>query len=160
MRITRPQFMATMLVWTSLLAVENSIAHDVGHCVQISDDAARLACFDAATSTQSKAIDTDYATESESSRVAASERSTQSEQAEAAPQAATVDTAFTVSRVRQQPHGEHVVYLDNGDVWRESQASRYFPVAAGDSVTIKKRRFGGYRLIAPNGKAFTVQQVR
>lgn len=66
----------------------------------------------------------------------------------------------TVTKVANQPHGEHIVYLQNGQVWEEDFKSSYFPVEPGDEVTIKKRRFGGYRLIDDGGKGFRVKRIR
>ncbi len=68
--------------------------------------------------------------------------------------------SLTVTRVDRRPHGEHVVYLDNGQVWAEESKNSYFPVNAGDTVTIKKRMFGGYRLVTEAGKAYDVERLR
>ena len=65
-----------------------------------------------------------------------------------------------VTSVSRRARGQHVVILDNEQVWSEQFSSRYFPVKAGDTVTIKKRRFSGYRLVAPSGKAFAVERLR
>ena len=65
-----------------------------------------------------------------------------------------------VTDIKRQPHGEHVVALDNGQVWAEEHASRYFPVEIGDTVVIKKRWLKGYRLVAESGKGFAVERLR
>lgn len=93
--------------------------------------------------------------------------------AEAAPTAAVAEEQFgnprlsdleqitlTVTRVGRRPHGEHIVYLDNGQVWSEQTKSSYFPVNAGETVTIRKRKYGGYRLITESGKAYDVERLR
>ncbi len=67
---------------------------------------------------------------------------------------------LTVIRVGRRPHGEHIVYLDNGQVWSEQTKSSYFPVNAGETVTIKKRKYGGYRLVTESGKAYDVERLR
>ena len=67
---------------------------------------------------------------------------------------------LTVTRVGRRPHGEHIVYLDNGQVWSEQTKSSYFPVNAGETVTIRKRKYGGYRLITESGKAYDVERLR
>ena len=65
-----------------------------------------------------------------------------------------------VTNVSQRPGGEHVVTLDNGQVWSEEFSSTYFPVKIGDTVTIKKRRFSGFRLVTASGKGFAVERLR
>jgi len=65
-----------------------------------------------------------------------------------------------VTKVAQQPRGEHVIYLDNGQVWAEQTAGSYFPVKTGDTVSVKKRRFGGFRLLTESGKGFNVERLR
>lgn len=68
--------------------------------------------------------------------------------------------SLTVTKVGLRPHGEHIVYLDNGQVWSEQTKSSYFPVNAGETVTIKKRKYGGYRLLTESGKAYDVERLR
>lgn len=76
------------------------------------------------------------------------------------PASPAEDFSATVVEVFQQPRGEHAVILDNGQVWQENFASRYFPVEPGDEIRIRKRFFSGYRLITPSGKGFNVGQLR
>ena len=63
----------------------------------------------------------------------------------------------TVVAMRERPHGEMVVMLDNGEVWSEQFASRAFLVDVGDKVTMKRGRFSkAYRLVAPGGRGYQV----
>lgn len=75
------------------------------------------------------------------------------------PSAGVSEQTAIVSRVTKRVRGQHVVYLENGQVWQENFASSYFPVESGDEIMIKKRRFGGYRLVSPSGKGFRVERV-
>lgn len=75
------------------------------------------------------------------------------------PGTADEQTAI-VTAVSERAHGRHVVTLDNGQVWEEEFASRYFPVEPGDTVTIEKRWLSGYRLVAPSGRGFGVERIR
>ncbi|MCH8073757.1 MAG: hypothetical protein IIA09_17635 [Proteobacteria bacterium] len=52
------------------------------------------------------------------------------------------------------------MYLDNGQVWSEQTKSSYFPVKTGETATIKKRKYGGYRLVTESGKAYDVERLR
>jgi hypothetical protein len=76
------------------------------------------------------------------------------------PQEAAGEFTGVVERVAEQPRGEHVVYLENGQVWQENVRSSYFPVETGDTITIEKRRFGGYRLITESGRAYEMKRLR
>ena len=80
-------------------------------------------------------------------------------QADARPEPIREVTALVTS-VSKRARGEHVVELENGQVWQENFASRYMPLEPGDEVTIRKRRFGGYRLVTPSGKGYRVKRVR
>ena len=79
-----------------------------------------------------------------------------------APDASSTPTQITaiVTEVTRRPHGEHVVVLDNGQIWKEEFSSTYFPVEVGDSVTIKKRMLSGYSLVTPSGKGYSIERVR
>ena len=65
-----------------------------------------------------------------------------------------------VTGITNRVRGEHVIELENGQTWQENFASRYMPLEPGDEVTIRKRRFGGYRLVTPSGKGYRVKRVR
>jgi hypothetical protein len=78
------------------------------------------------------------------------------------PESSSERDQFTaiVTEITRQPHGEHVVVLDNGQVWTEEFASKYFPVEVGDSVTIKKRWLSGYRLVTASGRGYSIERLR
>jgi hypothetical protein len=40
-----------------------------------------------------------------------------------------------------------IITLDNGQVWRQLEATDYFPMTPGDTVLIKKGALGSYKLI-------------
>lgn len=65
-----------------------------------------------------------------------------------------------VTDVTRRARGQHVVTLDNGQIWTEDFASRYFPVAAGDTVTLKRRSISGYRLITQSGRGYSVERIK
>lgn len=78
----------------------------------------------------------------------------------AEPPGDTDELLARVERIAQQPRGEHIVFLDNDQVWVEEFKNSYFPVEIGDSVTIRKRRFGGFRLVTDSGKTYRVKRLR
>lgn len=59
----------------------------------------------------------------------------------------------TVVAIRERPHGQMVVTLDNGETWSEQYASRKFRVQVGDTITMKKGMLSSsYQLVAPGGR--------
>ena len=62
--------------------------------------------------------------------------------------------------VTKRTRGEHVVTLDNGQVWTEKDAESYFRVMVGDTVIIKKISMGGYRMVGRGNRASAVRRIK
>ncbi len=62
--------------------------------------------------------------------------------------------------VTKRTRGEHVVTLDNGQVWTEKEAESYFRVKVGDTVVIKKISMGGYRMVVRGNRASAVRRIK
>lgn len=78
----------------------------------------------------------------------------------AQPQAAAPKRiSATVTAIDKQPRGELVVTLDNGQVWAQKNADRYFPLKVGDPVAILAGSLGSFRLIA-GSRATAVTRVQ
>jgi hypothetical protein len=65
----------------------------------------------------------------------------------------------TVTAIDKRPRGELVVTLDNGQVWAQKNAERYFPLEVGDSVAILAGSLGSFRLIC-GSRATAVTRVQ
>ena len=65
----------------------------------------------------------------------------------------------TVTSIDKRPRGELVVTLDNGQVWAQKSADRYFPLEIGDTVEILAGALGSFRLIA-GSRAIAVTRVQ
>ncbi len=65
----------------------------------------------------------------------------------------------TVTAIDKRPRGELVVTLDNGQVWAQKSADRYFPLEVGDPVAILAGSLGSFRLIA-GSRATAVTRVQ
>jgi hypothetical protein len=65
----------------------------------------------------------------------------------------------TVTAIDKRPRGELVVTLDNGQVWAQKSADRYFPLEVGDSVAILAGSLGSFRLIC-GSRATAVTRVQ
>lgn len=68
-------------------------------------------------------------------------------------------TAVAVE-VTKRTRGEHVVTLDNGQVWTEKDAESYFRVKVGDTVVIKRVAMGGYRMVGRGNRASAVRRIK
>ena len=64
-----------------------------------------------------------------------------------------------VVEVSKRARGEHVVTLDNGQVWTEKDAEPYLRIEVGDSIKIKRNRMGGYRIIGRGNRASAVVRI-
>jgi hypothetical protein len=78
----------------------------------------------------------------------------------AEPQAAAPKRmSATVTAIEKRPRGELVVTLDNGQVWAQKSAERYFPLEVGDPVAILAGSLGSFRLIC-GSRATAVTRVQ
>ena len=57
------------------------------------------------------------------------------------------EVSSTVTNVGKRAWGQLVVTLDNGQVWTEKDPVQGFRVREGDTLTIRKGTFGGFRMI-------------
>jgi hypothetical protein len=65
----------------------------------------------------------------------------------------------TVAELTQQPRGQLIVTLDNGQVWVQ-KAPDALRLRVGDRVAIKSASFGSFLLVAPNNKTTRVVRQR
>lgn len=67
------------------------------------------------------------------------------------PEKTGVDSiSAKVTAVSTRPRGELVIALDNGQTWTQKKTENYFPLKAGDAVTINAGMLGSFRLVAGN----------
>ncbi|NOX69162.1 MAG: hypothetical protein GXP15_08240 [Gammaproteobacteria bacterium] len=62
----------------------------------------------------------------------------------------------TVVKIRKQPYGELLIWLDNDQVWEQDQLDRRFKLRIGETVNIKKGTFTGYRLSGDSNRSIQV----
>jgi len=81
--------------------------------------------------------------------------------AAAPPQPEEIDSiTAAVTEYSFNAFGKFIVFLDNGQVWKETEADRA-NFHAGDSVTIERGAFGSYNLhINDNNKVYKVTRVK
>jgi len=66
----------------------------------------------------------------------------------------------TVTELHHEPGGRFVVYLDNGQVWRQIETDAWAPPHKGERVTIRRAVFGSYMLETAENLATHVSRIR
>jgi hypothetical protein len=66
----------------------------------------------------------------------------------------------TVTELHHEPGGRFVVYLDNGQVWRQIETDNWAPPRKGERVTIRRAVFGSYMLETVENLATHVSRIR
>ncbi|HKE44704.1 MAG TPA: hypothetical protein VKB41_09230 [Steroidobacteraceae bacterium] len=66
-----------------------------------------------------------------------------------------------IANVATQARGEHVLTLDNGQVWQQKEPDWHLAFNVGDEVTIKRGTMKSYRLqLKGNNRATAVTRIR
>ena len=137
-------------------------------CANEQDDARRLRCFDSVVAGMRRAP--------AAPTVAAAPAPASAPARAPAPAAASAEDKFgargdvkpeelqeitaKVTAISIKPYGEHVVTLDNGQVWVEIQTNSRIKLKTGDTVKIETGALNSFRLIAPNGRSSKVSRLR
>lgn len=148
-------------------------------CVDIADDAARLACYDriagrpvsapapaapapatvparsvappAAVAAVEPAPTKDPVAEFGLSQQAVKQRN---------PEGWVESITGTVLGVTQNASDRYVVELDNGQVWAQSETNSYPTLKIGDSVSIRRGAVGSFVLTGPRSVSWRVRRLR
>ncbi|HEY5046723.1 MAG TPA: hypothetical protein VII49_01720 [Rhizomicrobium sp.] len=185
---------ALLCATTAFAAAPEDVLEAVGKCAAVADDKARLACYDAAAPHVKQALATPPAellghrepTAQEQKSWfgfdlsglfgASPSQQTTPEQfgADQLPEthakedkaALEVDSiAAGVTDYAYTPFGKFIVFLDNGQVWRQSEGdadhARFEKIAKENKVTISRGLLGSYNLkINDSDKLFKVDRVK
>ncbi len=65
-----------------------------------------------------------------------------------------------VTGIAMRPRGEHVITLDNGQVWAQTNPDAMFRLALGDTVKIKPASLGSFLLSGPAKRSTRVNRIR
>jgi hypothetical protein len=165
------------------VGAESSALERAQACVNQSDDAQRLACYDAAlgvgadsdssaganganpsvaqsapgTPAPSPTMENPTATES-FGYYGDIAREKVDREAAAAPKLKMLQARITA--IERLPLGEFVVTLDNGQVWRQKAKESIGPLHVGDQVTIRAGALGSFRLSGSSNRSTLVQRVK
>jgi hypothetical protein len=157
----------------SAAAVQAQALSDAARaCLKVTDDTQRLACFDreigrlvarggpaasAAPAAAAAAPPANVPAADSAADFGVKGSVVARKQDEAKPQIDSLDAKVT--SVSTRPHGERVVTLDNGQVWVELSAAAYFPVKAGDQISIQSGSLNSFRLQL-KGRSTLVRRVQ
>jgi hypothetical protein len=159
------------------LAAQAASSDAPQRCAEISDDFARLACYDAifrkpAASAASTAAPAAAVAPAAGGTVAASvaaspeadfgltEAAKRARDPQKAQQEVPESITSAVAAVGRRPAGELTVTLENGQVWTQVMVDQRARVAVGDTVTIKKAALGSHLLVTQGRYATRVQRVK
>lgn len=111
---------------------------DVGHCIEIANDAERLACYDqTARASVATKPDADFGMNPELRRALEPE----------GPDAITAK----VTALKRDPRGYFILTLDNDQTWSLTELSSALHFRVGDEVRIVKGALGSHRLSKASG---------
>jgi len=112
-------------------------------CTRLSDDASRLACYDAALGYSKSPAVQSSGTDKTAPPAKFGDNGLLHPDAKAdLPKSMTVQ----VRQVTSLAYGLYRLTLDNGQVWRTTQADSALEFKADDMVTISRRVLGGYEV--------------
>lgn len=155
--------------WALALLTCGAHAQDlkaVQACARVGDDASRLACYDAALGV-AKRSGVVLATPSAAQPSAAGKTDAQSKFGDSGalhpePKVELPKTLTAqVQQVTSLPYGLYQLTLDNGQVWRTTQADMALAFKANDRVTISRGVLGSYQIsLAGRATSVSVKRVQ
>jgi hypothetical protein len=128
-------------------------------CASLSRDAERLACYDRAVTAMKTGVGT-AAVSAENMFGANSEISQASARPQDVKREELKQIRGTVTSLRTTDDGMIVLELDNGQVWRQTDAAVRMLVSTGDTVTIVRATMGTFRLADKTGRFSRFKRVR
>lgn len=175
--------LAPLLHPCASIAAEGSALERAQACVDLSDDARRLACYDAAMGVDS---DSERAAGANAANPPVAQNAPVSPVPSSAPEDPTATERFgysgdiarekvdreaaaapklkmlqaRITAIERLPLGEFVVTLDNGQVWRQKSKESIGPLHVGDQVTIRAGALGSFRLSGSSNRSTLVQRVK
>lgn len=179
MRLKTLAFIAALITSTGVATAQEQprpeVLDEVFACREITDNTARLACFDravgsletAAQSGQLVAVDTVQARRIEREafgfNLPSLSRILPGFVGGGQDEAPVADIQVTISRVRERGYQRHVFEMENGQVWASVEPLRPADLRhfrRGDTVTIRSAVMGSFLMTADNGPAHRVQRER
>lgn len=156
---------------SALLAAAADPLSSMRACATQTDDARRLACYDAAMRGESSAPAAVASSTTAAAVVAPTAEEKfgyrgdvareQLEQEEKNAESAQLEQLIArVKAVSWQPLGEFVITLDNDQVWAQKRPESAVKPKVGDSITIKPAAMGSFLLVTKSGRSTRVARVK
>lgn len=161
-----PHLAACTLLCTVVPNTTASIAaaSDRSHpCAAISEDTARLACYDrsfGAAANEPVTSEKPATTPPPKKDFGFTPEQMRGEQPDRPKAAPVTSVAATIARLEKQPTGKFVATLDNDQVWVQRETNSLARVKVGDQVTLRKASLGSYFLVTPDGVATRVRRLK
>jgi hypothetical protein len=162
--------------WLFFLTVGSAIIADAAEsnapeaaraCAAQRDDAARLACYDAAFGVASSQPESPLQSAPAEPEPSAEERfgmrgdvARETLDRQEAQRPRIDELQARIVEIDWLPRGEFVVTLDNGQVWTQKRKESIGPLKVGDTVTIRAGAFGSFRMTATSTRATKVQRTK
>ncbi len=129
-------------------------------CVAESDDARRLACFDAEMARLMALPPPAPPLTPEEKFGARGDLKRDIEERGQVAEPKLEKLAGKVEAITTRPGGELVVTLDNGQVWQQLPTGDSLPLKTGDDVTLKPGALGSFFLVGPRNRSIKVKRVK
>ena len=149
----------------ALAALPNPLADGLRQCAAESDQARRLACFDALAAGLPKVeadqfgLTADVARKRQSAKAPAAAMTGASTPNKVEPTAAGQSLPGKIAALRQGSGGVLVFTLDNNQVWVQADADTRFSFKVGDEVRIEHGAMGSFWLAANKGRKTRVKRI-
>jgi hypothetical protein len=132
-------------------ALPNPLAEGLRRCASETDQAKRLACFDALTAALPKVEADQFGLTAD----IAKKRDPVAER----PAAVEETLTGTIKAIREAPRGELVFVLDNQQVWIQAEVNSHIQFAVGETVHIEHGAMGALWLTADKARKTKVKRI-
>lgn len=154
---------ALLVRWSAPEAAEAAEAASIERCRALNESAQRLLCYDTlfprvSPSSGSSAPQPLPAAPTASGQ--APDDAIQTFGLNGARERAIKGVSATVTELHHEPDGRFVVYLDNGQVWRQIETDDWAPPRKGERVRIRRAALGSYMLETAENLATHVTRIR
>lgn len=78
--------------------------------------------------------------------------------AEPEPKLATLNAS--IIEIGKRARGERLFFLDNGQIWAETERKSGGNFRKGTAVEIRRGKFGGYRLFGRGNRGYRVERLK
>jgi hypothetical protein len=145
-----------------VFALTNPLESGLLKCSKETEQAARLACFDALVTTIPRVKADEFGLTAEVARKHAPPVAEPAATDTAAAETAAAETAVLPGKIvalRFAPRGEIIFTLDNQQVWMQSEVEPSKQFALGDAVRIEHGAMGSYWLAADKARKTKVKRI-